>query len=61
MDGDAQKHFKSFVDAGNPVGEVIAVDSFRVQAKGLQPVNTIPWWFLKMGAKASCTIFWKTG
>jgi F-type H+-transporting ATPase subunit alpha len=40
MDGDAQKHFKSFVDAGNPVGEVIAVDSFRVQVKGLQPVNT---------------------
>src|SRR3954466_7176963 len=39
MDGDAQKHFKSFVDAGNPVGEVIAVDSFRVQVKGLQPVN----------------------
>lgn len=40
MDADAQKHFKSFVDAGNPVGEVIAVDSFRVQVKGMQPVNT---------------------
>lgn len=40
MDVDAQKHFKSFVDAGNPVGEVIAVDSFRVQVKGMQPVNT---------------------
>ncbi len=40
MDANAQKHFKSFVDAGNPVGEVIAVDSFRVQVKGMQPVNT---------------------
>jgi len=40
MDAEAQKHFKSFVDAGNPVGEVIAVDSFRVQIKGMQPVNT---------------------
>jgi F-type H+-transporting ATPase subunit alpha len=39
MEGEAQKHFQSFVDAGHPVGEVIAVNGFLVQLKGLQPVN----------------------
>jgi F-type H+-transporting ATPase subunit alpha len=31
------KHFNSLVDAGNPVGEVIAVDRFLVKVRGLQP------------------------
>lgn len=31
------KHFNNLVDAGNPVGEVIAVDRFLVKVKGLQP------------------------
>jgi F-type H+-transporting ATPase subunit alpha len=31
------KHFDKLVEAGNPVGEVIAVDKFLVKAKGLQP------------------------
>jgi F-type H+-transporting ATPase subunit alpha len=39
MEAEAKKHFQSLVDAGHPVGEVIAVDSFLVQLKGLQPVN----------------------
>ncbi|MDB5161353.1 MAG: atpA [Candidatus Saccharibacteria bacterium] len=39
MEGEARKHFQSLVDAGNPVGEVIAVNSFLVQASGMQPVN----------------------
>jgi F-type H+-transporting ATPase subunit alpha len=39
MEGEGKKHFQSFVDAGHPVGEVIAVNSFLVQLKGLQPVN----------------------
>jgi F-type H+-transporting ATPase subunit alpha len=34
-----QTHFKQLVDAGNPVGEVIAVNSFLIEASGLQPVN----------------------
>lgn len=40
MDVEATKHFKNLVDAGNPVGEVIAVNSFMVKLSGLQPVNT---------------------
>jgi F-type H+-transporting ATPase subunit alpha len=31
------KHFNKLVEAGNPVGEVIAVDRFLVKARGLQP------------------------
>lgn len=39
MEADSLKHFQNFVDAGHPVGEVVAVDSFLVHLKGLQPVN----------------------
>ena len=31
------QHFAKLVEAGKPVGEVIAVDKFLVQATGLQP------------------------
>ena len=31
--------FKKRVDAGNPVGEIIGIDSFMVQVRGLQPTN----------------------
>ena len=34
-----QHHFQRFVDAGQPVGEVIAVNNFLVSVKGMQPVN----------------------
>ena len=40
MDADANKNFKRLVDSGRPVGEVIAVNSFLIEVKGLQPVNT---------------------
>ncbi|MBX4201381.1 sodium-transporting two-sector ATPase [Candidatus Saccharibacteria bacterium] len=40
MDADAAKNFKRLVDAGHPVGEVISVNSFLVEVKGLQPVNS---------------------
>jgi F-type H+-transporting ATPase subunit alpha len=40
MDADAARNFKRFVDAGRPVGEVISVNSFLVEVKGLQPVNS---------------------
>lgn len=33
------KQFQSLVAAGNPVGEVMAVDKFLVQVHGLQPCN----------------------
>ncbi len=33
------QHFQRFVDAGQPVGEVIAVNNFLVTIRGLQPVN----------------------
>jgi F-type H+/Na+-transporting ATPase subunit alpha len=31
------KHFNSLVEAGNPVGEVVAVDRFLIKIRGLQP------------------------
>lgn len=33
------KHFDQLVAAGKPVGEVIAVDRFMIQVRGLQPCN----------------------
>ena len=33
-------HFDRLVDAGQPIGEVIAVERFLIKAKGLQPINT---------------------
>lgn len=33
------RHFNQLVSAGQPVGEVIAVDRFLVKIKGMQPVN----------------------
>ena len=31
--------FEALVNAGNPVGEVIGIDSFMVKIKGLHPTN----------------------
>jgi len=31
------QHFDKLIAAGNPVGEVIAVDKFLIKARGLQP------------------------
>ncbi|MEI9914115.1 MAG: sodium-transporting two-sector ATPase [Candidatus Saccharibacteria bacterium] len=36
MNGTNQ-HFNKLVQAGNPVGEIIAIDRFMIQVKGLQP------------------------
>lgn len=36
---EQNKIFKELVDKGNPVGEIIGVDSFMVSIKGLQPTN----------------------
>jgi hypothetical protein len=36
MSGSA-KHFDGLVKAGNPVGEVVAVERFLVKVRGLQP------------------------
>lgn len=33
------RHFDQLVNAGKPVGEVIAVDRFMIQVRGLQPTN----------------------
>ncbi len=40
MNPQANTHFQSFIDAGRPVGEVVAINNFLVQLRGLQPVNT---------------------
>jgi F-type H+-transporting ATPase subunit alpha len=39
VNGDAHQHFQQLVSGGHPVGEIIAVNSFLVKLKGLQPVN----------------------
>lgn len=39
MNGD-NSHFQHFVESGNPVGEVIAVNSFLIEVRGLQPIMT---------------------
>jgi F-type H+/Na+-transporting ATPase subunit alpha len=33
------KHFDGLVEAGNPIGEVIAVDRFMIKVRGLQPCS----------------------
>ena len=33
------KIFDKLVEQGNPVGEIIGIDSFMVKVKGLQPTN----------------------
>ena len=35
----AGKKFEKLVESGNPVGEIIGIDSFMVSIKGLQPTN----------------------
>lgn len=39
MSEQSQGHFQKAVEAGQPVGEVIAVDRFLVTVRGLQPVS----------------------
>jgi len=39
MDSNAGPHFQRFVSAGNPVGDIVAINSFLVEVRGLQPVN----------------------
>jgi F-type H+-transporting ATPase subunit alpha len=39
MEANAKAHFQKFVDAGQPVGEVIGVNDFLIRVKGLQPIN----------------------
>lgn len=39
MSGKTAHHFQQLVDGGNPVGEIIGVNRFLVQVKGLHPVN----------------------
>jgi F-type H+-transporting ATPase subunit alpha len=51
MDDDAAKLFKRLVDAGRPVGEVISVNSFLVEVKGMQPVNSHALVVFEDGAK----------
>ncbi|MBI4033698.1 sodium-transporting two-sector ATPase [Candidatus Saccharibacteria bacterium] len=39
MQGSKNQHFQRFVDAGNPVGEILSVNKFLVNVRGLQPVS----------------------
>lgn len=40
MKPDSDKQFQDLVNKGNPVGEVIGIDSFMIKVRGLQPANT---------------------
>ncbi len=40
MSETSAQHFQRLVASGNPTGEVVAVNSFLVEVKGLQPVNS---------------------
>ncbi len=39
MNPAEDKLFQELVDKGNPVGEIIGIDSFLVKIRGLQPIN----------------------
>ncbi len=39
MEQPNSKQFDALVAAGNPVGEIIGIDSFLIKVKGLQPTN----------------------
>lgn len=39
MSADTKRNFQKMVDDGRPVGEVIAVNNFLVEIRGMQPVN----------------------
>lgn len=39
MVNEAHQHFQQLINSGRPVGEVIAINSFIVKVRGLQPVN----------------------
>lgn len=36
---EVDKHFQRLVDAGKPVGEIVGINNFLVQVRGLQPVS----------------------
>ncbi len=40
MEASSPAHFKSLSTSGRPVGEVIGVNSFLIEVRGLQPVST---------------------
>jgi F-type H+/Na+-transporting ATPase subunit alpha len=46
------RHFNQLVNAGRPVGEVIAVDRFLVKIKGMQPINLHALIMFEDGSKA---------
>lgn len=37
---ETNNHFQKLVDSGSPVGEVVGVNNFQIQIKGMQPVST---------------------
>jgi F-type H+/Na+-transporting ATPase subunit alpha len=39
MEADVKRSFQALVDRGQPVGEVMAVNNFLVEVRGLQPVS----------------------
>jgi len=40
METQASQHFQKLVAAGRPVGEIVAINSFLITVKGLQPVSS---------------------
>lgn len=52
MSNSANKHFEQLVAAGNPVGEVIAINKFLVKVRGLQPCPVHALVMFEDGSKA---------
>jgi F-type H+-transporting ATPase subunit alpha len=52
MSNSGNKHFDKLIEAGNPVGEVIAVDRFLVKVRGLQPCTVHSLVMFEDGSKA---------
>lgn len=52
MTAAANRHFEQLVAAGNPVGEVIAIDKFLIKVRGLQPCPVHALVMFEDGSKA---------
>jgi F-type H+/Na+-transporting ATPase subunit alpha len=55
MEAGNQSHFKRLVDAGHPVGEVVAITSFLVEIRGMQPINVHSTIMFEDGSKGFVT------
>ncbi len=56
MEGASAGHFKKLVDSGAPVGEIMAVDKFMIEIRGMQPANVHSMVMFEDGSRGFITI-----